>query len=284
MNFLVAALLAAGLISPVLAFAKSDGEKCEDRAKTFRSDLKENENIKEKIKYRMPRSIDKSPRLYDHECKALEVSCKKLQYNVDLTTQRIHVIDNGNEIPLGDAKNADIQARTASGRLMGINFTNPKRASEYAYTPLVKKKIIKASKAEAYRCSGAVVGAGMPFAIPIGIPGYYIHGLDGNEKKTWILGTPASAGCIRVPDSTACMLYATLQKCGKVEINVNGDWEQEQVYNSQLKLVPKETEEEGLARAERDRQETLRRIEEQKAQAEAAAAAAAAAPRKPATD
>lgn len=59
--------------------------------------------------------------------------------------------------------------------------------------------------------------------------GIFIHGIP--KMKENYLGTPASAGCVRVSTLHACRLYETIKACGGARIRVRGEWPRDrQVY------------------------------------------------------
>lgn len=71
--------------------------------------------------------------------------------------------------------------------------------------------------------------------------GIFIHGIP--KLKENYLGTPASAGCVRVSTYHACRLYETIKACGGARIRIQGEWSRDrQVYlphhGDYMKLSP----------------------------------------------
>ncbi len=71
--------------------------------------------------------------------------------------------------------------------------------------------------------------------------GIFIHGIP--KLKENYLGTPASAGCVRVSTYNACRLYETIKTCGGARIRIRGSWSRDrQVYlpnhGDSMKLSP----------------------------------------------
>ena len=222
------------LCTQLSAQADMAKELCEQRGQKFRNQLKIGTGAQQDVAF-----YHTSPGSRRHSCSVFQdLDCQAgLKFSVDLTQQKIAVFSGENKI----SENKLI----SSGRLRGVIFSD--KTIGYAETPSGTFNI-NARKAEAYHCSSLYAGEGMPFSIPFGKRGHFIHGLDANQKKRLYLGRPASGGCIRVTDNTACQLYASLKKCGKATLEIFGKWEGTHVVSRNGKMVSPETRSQAVAR------------------------------------
>ena len=241
-RWLLLFLFAPSVFADPLAAELTPKQECDRRAQEFRQQLRTGiGNQRDGIFYSTPqKSADDrtSYGLQQHFCHAFNgVECRAgLKLDIDLAQQKLVVTNGNKQLSIMDfSMGEEDPSNTSTGRLLPFKRSNG--SSGYADTP-VGNYTVRFSQTEAYRCSGAFEGAGMPFAIPIGNDGHFIHGLDGSFKKSKHLGTPASGGCVRVLDQTACQLYATLKKCSdrSATIVVKGQWPN-QVYAASGRLV-----------------------------------------------
>jgi len=170
----------------------------------------------------------------------------KLKVQIDLTTQKLQLI--GPKGPIAAAG----ELKISSGRELGTQpVWNPETAEtaprppfcattpttdrprpgkeargaayvKYDWNPELPEHLQRKGNTfpKFYRSKAFEVD--MPCAVRIWPgSGYFIHGIAKKEEQ--YLGTPASAGCIRLSTPNACRLMATLQACGGMEIKIQGE-------------------------------------------------------------